>query len=366
MRTDATHTSSRTLRFSPNVIMVRSPSETGKKTLLPRKLRKCEIDAPMLWFAQHSTLAPLSIGKKGLAHSVGPPSCVCARHTPLSPGGQARARTPLACGGATRGRDSDRGPFVFPAPALRPTAGRAPRGPPASAAGPRAPAAATGPGPRGLGPAGDRGGGDHRLQAPWGPPSRGGGGVAPMPLTSARTATVPLPPRRCAGRPPPGGWPAPRPSSQRWTPRRGLVVPRGGPPEAVCALPGGYPPRPGDLLPSPPCSGPGRLDASQDVPHPLRVLLDQHAARAGWRAGHGSACSCRWRSPGLASPRRLSVALWAWSPRSADSSTAAPAPSRAPSRHALGPGRSRLPQCCSSPLRPWRRTSAGSQGSSPR
>src|SRR5262245_14334229 len=66
-RTEAMHTRRRTLRFSPRVIMVRSPSETGKKTRLPRKLRKCERDAPMLWFAQHNTIAPLRIGKKSLA-----------------------------------------------------------------------------------------------------------------------------------------------------------------------------------------------------------------------------------------------------------------------------------------------------------
>jgi hypothetical protein len=50
-RTEATQSRNRPRRFRPNVIMVRSPSWAGKKTLLPRKLLKFAIDEPMLWLA---------------------------------------------------------------------------------------------------------------------------------------------------------------------------------------------------------------------------------------------------------------------------------------------------------------------------
>ena len=50
----------------------------------------------------------------------------------------------------------------------------------------------------------------------------------------------------------------------------------------------------------------GATDVSQHGPHPLRVLLEQHTARAGWRAGHGGArqgwpsLGARWRMPARA------------------------------------------------------------------
>ena len=79
-------------------------------------------------------------------------------------------------------------------------------------------------------------------------------------------------------------------------------------------------PRPDDPQPSPQRIGSGRPDASQSAPHPPRILWDQHTARAGWRAGHGGARSCRWRSQGWLAP---DGALWhggPGAPRSADSS----------------------------------------------